>query len=211
YDLVTGVQTCAVPIGTRPARRTSQASTAMATTSTSVEPSRSVCMSRVGMRVGMRVGSMVSSSSSGDDVETAPWGRELERVVGVLGTLRTGAAAVGAAAGGALSPRPGTLGCRGSLPFLGDRRGGHQASGASCLRRPLEAAALLARPEAQVLEAEETHLPHLGEEALVGVERHAELGRDLLLHRRAAERALEPVRHLLDEARLLPHAARHPV
>src|SRR5207244_11130668 len=65
--------------------------------------------------------------------------------------------------------------------------------------------------EAQVLQAEEHHVADPGEQLLVVVEREAELARDLLLAWRTAERTLEGVGDFLDEARLLAHAARHPV
>src|SRR5437867_732797 len=79
------------------------------------------------------------------------------------------------------------------------------------LEAALQVQALLAASEAEVLEAEEAHLADAGEQLLVGLEREPELARDLLLPRRPAQRALERVRRLLDQARLLPHAARHPV
>src|SRR5262249_36778164 len=46
---------------------------------------------------------------------------------------------------------------------------------------------------------------------LIGVELESQLARDLLLRRRASELSLELVGDLLDQARLLPHAARYPV
>src|SRR5581483_8342665 len=68
-----------------------------------------------------------------------------------------------------------------------------------------------AAAESQILEAKEAHLADLREQLLVLVERHAELRGDLLLGGRTAEAALELVGDLLDQARLLAHAARHPV
>src|SRR4029450_9074065 len=75
----------------------------------------------------------------------------------------------------------------------------------------LEVTALLAATEAQVLEAEEAHLADARQQLLVGIEPHAELAGDPLSRRRPAERALEAMRGLLDQAGLLAHAARHPV
>src|SRR5207245_2743567 len=49
------------------------------------------------------------------------------------------------------------------------------------------------------------------EQLLIALEREAELARDLLLARRPPEHALAGARRLVDQARLLPHAARHPV
>src|SRR5207302_10762364 len=75
----------------------------------------------------------------------------------------------------------------------------------------LEIEALLAVDEAPAREAEETPLTEVREQFLIAVERDAELRRDLLLGGRTAQRPLELMRYLLDQARLLTHAARHPV
>ena len=61
------------------------------------------------------------------------------------------------------------------------------------LERAVEVQPFLSRPEAQVLQAEEHHVADPGEQLLVVVERQTELARDLLLARRAAERAFQVV------------------
>src|SRR5207237_2168796 len=79
------------------------------------------------------------------------------------------------------------------------------------LERVVEIQALLTGPETDVLEAEQHHVPDASDERVVVLEREPELSGHLLLARRPAERALETARDFLDEARLLAHAARHPV